>query len=129
MQDIFARIAHDMVDRVSGPMKFRLVLQPLMAMFFAFRDGMKDARDHKPAYFWSLFSDRAHTGERLREGWRSVGKIFILAVVLDCIYQIIEIHRVYPFEALIVAVILAIVPYVLLRGVVTRIARRLERHE
>lgn len=128
MHDVFARIAHDMVDRVTGPMKFRLVLQPLMAMFFATRDGLKDAREGKPAYFWSLLSDRVHTRERLREGWQSVGKVFILAVILDCIYQVIEIHRIYPFEALIVAVILAILPYILLRGVVTRIARRRESH-
>lgn len=29
------RIAENLIDRVSGPMKFRLLLQPLMAVIFA----------------------------------------------------------------------------------------------
>ena len=36
----------------------------------------------------------------LKEGWKSIGKVFILAIVLDVVYQLIE-HRwtVYPGEA------------------------------
>jgi len=30
MDDVLTRIGHDLIDRVSGPMKFRLVLQPLI---------------------------------------------------------------------------------------------------
>jgi hypothetical protein len=44
--------------------------------------------------------------------------------VLDVIYQIIVQRFVYPGEALITAFILAIVPYLILRGLVTRIARK-----
>ena len=41
--------------------------------------------------------------------------MFILAVVLDVVYQLIE-HRwtVYPGEAVLVAIILAIVPYLVI---------------
>jgi hypothetical protein len=60
----------------------------------------------------------------LKDGWKSVGKVFILAVVLDIVYQIIVRRFVYPGETIIVAFILAIVPYLILRGLVTRIARR-----
>ncbi len=49
--------------------------------------------------------------------------MIILAIVLDVIYQIIEIHFVYPGEAIIVAFVLAVLPYLILRGLVTRIAR------
>ena len=57
-----------------------------------------------------------------KNGWKSVGKVFILAIVLDVVYQLIE-HRwtVYPGEAVLVAIILAIVPYLLIRGPVNRI--------
>jgi len=46
----------------------------------------------------------------------------VLAVVLDAIYQIIVSRFVYPGEAIVVAFVLAIVPYVILR-LVTRLAR------
>jgi hypothetical protein len=39
------------------------------------------------------------------------------------VYQIIVFRRFYPVEAIVVAAILAIVPYLLIRGPVTRIAR------
>jgi MFS family permease len=109
-------------------MKFRLVLQPLMAAFFAVRSGLADARVGKPPYFWGLLSDRGQREDMLKNGWKSIGRVFILAIVLDVVYQIIVRRFVYPGETLIVAFILAIVPYLILRGLVTRLARRIEVH-
>lgn len=105
-------------------MKFRLVLQPLMAAIFAVRAGLKDAREGQPPFFWAIFTDPQHRREMLKDGWRSVGRIFILAVILDTVYQIIVLRWFYPVEALLVAIQLAIVPYLLIRGPVNRIARR-----
>ena len=124
MHDIWARIAEDLGDRVGGPMSFRLVLQPIMASYFAIRSGLEDAKAGKPPYFWSLLSDPAHRREMLGDGWKSVGKVFLLEIVLDAVYQIIVLHFVYLGEALIVAFVLAIVPYLILRGLVTRVAAR-----
>jgi hypothetical protein len=124
MDPIIARISHHMVERVTGPMKFRLLLQPVMAAFFAIRGGLQDAKEGKPPYFWGLFTDKGERKSMLENGWKSIGKVFILAIVLDVVYQLIE-HRwtVYPGEAVLVALILAIVPYLLIRGPVNRIAR------
>ena len=47
--------------------------------------------------------------------------MFSLAFLLDVVYQLIVFRWVYPFESLAVAIILAFLPYVLLRGVVNRI--------
>jgi hypothetical protein len=116
------RIAENLSDRVTGPMKFRLVLQPVMATIFAVVSGLNDAKVGNPPYFWALVTHPEHRRDMLRDGWKSVGKVFILAFVLDCIYQVIVQRFVYPGEALIVAFLLAIVPYLLLRGLVTRIA-------
>jgi hypothetical protein len=123
MEDLLSRISDNLVACVSGPMKFRLLLQPVMAVFYAVRSGLKDAKEGNPVYFWALFTDKAHRREMLKDGWKSVGQIFIFAIVMDAIYQLIVIRKFYPKEALIVAVILAIVPYLLIRGPVTRIAR------
>ena len=123
MEETWIRFVTDMGDRISGPMKFRLLLQPVMAVLFATRSGLKDARTGKPPYFWSLLTDPAHRREMIKDGWKSVGKVFVLALALDVVYQVVVLRFVYPGEAIIVALLLAIVPYLLVRGLVTRIAR------
>jgi len=122
--NVWDRVGTQLLARVTGPMKFRLVLQPCMAAFFAIRSGIADAKTGKSPYFWTMVSDPTERAELIKDGWKSVGKVFILAIVLDVIYQVIELHFVYVGEAIIVAFILAILPYLILRGIVTRIARR-----
>jgi len=121
---LWDRVGTQLLGRVTGPMKFRLVLQPCMAAFFAIRAGLADAKTGKSPYFMTMVSDPKVRTQLIKDGWTSVGKVFILAIVLDVIYQIIELHFVYVGEAIIVAFILAILPYLILRGIVTRIARR-----
>lgn len=123
MDHMWERVGTQLIARVSGPMKFRLVLQPCMAAFFAIRSGLADAKAGKSPYFWSIVYDPKQREDLIKDGWKSVGRVIILAVVLDVIYQIIEIHFVYIGEAIIVAFILALLPYLILRGLVTRIAR------
>lgn len=123
MQDILNRVFENMMDRVSGPMNLRIVLQPIMASVFAIISGMKDAREGKPPYFWSLFTNSAHRREMLQDGWKSVGKVFVIAMFLDVAYQIVVQRFVYPGEVVLVALLLAIVPYLVVRGLVTRLAK------
>jgi len=122
MEDIWMRIVEDLTGRVSGPMKFRLLLQPVMASIFAIRSGLNDARIGKPPYFWSLLTEPAHRADMVKDGWRSVGTVFVLALVLDVAYQITVLRFVYPVEALMVAFALAIAPYLILRGLVNRLS-------
>jgi hypothetical protein len=121
---MWTRVGSNLLARVSGPMKFRLVLQPTMAAFFAIRAGLRDAGAGDPPYLWSILSDFSHCWPMLKSGWKHVGRVFLLALAMDVVYQLIEQHFVYPGEAVIVALVLAIVPYLILRGLVTRIARR-----
>jgi hypothetical protein len=126
MDSILIRVGTQLIGRVSGPMKFRLVLQPCMAAFFAIRAGLADAKAGRPPWFWELVSNPPERAGMVKEAWKRIGKVFILAVVLDVVYQLIVLHFVYPGEALIVAFLLAIVPYVLLRGPAMRAARMIE---
>ena len=59
----------------------------------------------------------------MRQSWRDVGKVFIVAVILDSIYQIVVHSGVFTLELLITATVLALVPYMVFRDLVTRIAR------
>ena len=55
------------------------------------------------------------------------GKVFVVACVLDTIYQIWVLKSFYPGEMLVVAVACAIVPYCLVRGPILRGGRLLYR--
>ena len=124
MKDLLARVWENLGNRVGGPMTFRFILQPTMASLLALRAGIKDAREGRPAYFWTLLTDPPQRTLLLREGWTAVARIFVLAVIMDVIYQWIVERWVYPLELLIVAILLAVVPYVLIRGPVNRLVRR-----
>lgn len=122
MLEFLNPVVDAMTERVSGPMSLRLYIQPLMAVFFATKSGLKDAKAGNAPYFWSLFSDPEHRRVLIRDGWKSVGKVFILAMLLDVVYQVIVAKTVLPVEVVVVAIILAILPYLIMRGLVTRIA-------
>ena len=125
--DLPDRFWEELTARLHGPWAMRIYVQPLMAALLAFRDGAKDARSGNPPYFWSFFSESAHIGPRIRSGWKSVGKVVIVAVVLDLVYQAVVLKGFRPVETPLVATMLAIVPYVLLRGVFNRIVRSRHR--
>lgn len=128
MTDAFTQLWREIAERPDGPMAFRFYFQPLMALLFAVRDGLGDAHEGRPPYFWALFTDKPHRRELVRSGWSSVGKVFILAVVLDTVYQLIVFKGLRPIQGLLMATLLALVPYVLLRGPVNRLARGLRHH-
>jgi hypothetical protein len=127
MDDTLTRIWTDLIGRLSGPLTLRVYLQPIMGTIFAGRDGVADARSGRPPYLWSVFSHAEERSLLIREAWKAIGKIVILAIVLDLGYQVIVFRRIYPFEAIDVVILLAILPYCLLRGPITRIVRRWPR--
>ena len=124
MMDVWGRIWDDITSGRHAPVAFRFILQPAVAAFLAYRAGKEDARNGRPLYLWALVKDPAQRRALLREGWEHIGKVFIVALLMDGIYQFIAVRWFYPGEALMVALILAVVPYLVCRSVVNRILRR-----
>jgi hypothetical protein len=127
MDEMLARLFNDLAGRITGPMSFRLVLQPAMAIFLAIRAGLQDAREGRPAYFRTILTNPGDRRGLLREGWSAVAKVFLAAVLIDVVYQFLVLRFVYPGEALLVAFILAFLPYLLVRGFVNRLAQTRRR--
>jgi hypothetical protein len=119
----FLRLWRNLADRPSGQMSFRFVLQPAMASFFAIRHGLADARSGRSPYFWTILWDRRQRAARLREGLNATAKVILIALIIDAIYQALELGTFYPAEAPIVALLLAFVPYLLVRGMTVRAVR------
>jgi hypothetical protein len=74
-------------------------------------------------YLPAILHGAGGRGARLWEGIVSTARILILGVVMDIVYQLVFLDKFYPTEAAIIAVLLAFVPYALLRGPIGRIAR------
>jgi len=111
----------DFIQRLDGPLHFRFLLQPLVAIVLAARDGARDAREGRGAYGWSLLTDPAHRRYLLEDGWKGVCKVFIVAYALDVVYQLFVWHGLKPLQAVATATLLALLPYVLLRGPINRL--------
>jgi hypothetical protein len=128
MAELFARVWENLLGRLHGPLTFRLILQPLTAAVIATRAGIKDARSGHPAYGWAVLANPVARKELLRQGWKEIARVFLFAVAVDLVYEVIEFRRVYPGESLIVAAVLALLPYPLIRTAVNLVGRCFRRH-
>jgi hypothetical protein len=122
--EILQRVWQNLIGRSTGPINFRLLIQSAVAAFFAIRSGLENAKEGRPAFLWGVLLKPGKRNELLNQGWKDIGKLFVIALILDAIYQLIVHRGAYVGEMLITATILAIVPYILIRGPVNRIARR-----
>ena len=122
--EVLTRIWQNLLDRPGGPFVFRFVLQPIMATMAALRDGIQDARTGRAPFLRTMLTDPAQRRGRLDEALIATSRIILLGLAMDTVYQFIEFDTFHPAEAVIIALLLAFVPYLVLRGLVTRIARR-----
>ena len=123
MDDFVVRVWENLVGRVTGPMSFRLILQPAIAIVLAIRAGRRDTRAGKPPYFFSILTSPANRHGLLLEGWKEVAKVFVMATLIDVAYQVMVLRWLYPNEALFVAFLLAFLPYLAVRSLTDRFAR------
>jgi hypothetical protein len=75
VEELWQRFVENFIGRLDGPLHFRFIVQPLMALIVATLDGIKDAKLGKPAYGWAVFSSPEHRKELLKDGWKHFGKI------------------------------------------------------
>ena len=77
LQRISVACGATFLDRPGGPMTFRFILQPAMAIIAALRDGVQDARLGRRPYVWALIRgvrDPQGRSGRLWEGDRLDGE-------------------------------------------------------
>jgi hypothetical protein len=120
----FARLWQNLVDRPGGPMLFRFFLQPTMATIAGVLSGLKDARLGRVPFMQAVLTRPSERAGRLDEALVDTSRIMLLGLVMDTIYQYIEFDTFHPGEAVVITLLLAFLPYLLLRGLVARVARR-----
>jgi hypothetical protein len=117
------RFWSDLIERPDHLMRFRFVLQPIMAALAALHDGVEDARTGRSPYIWTLLNSPSERVGRLAEGVISTARVLLFALCMDTVYQLIVLKTFYPAEAAAVAIALGFIPYLLLRGPIRRFVR------
>lgn len=120
--EVQQRFWSDIFERAGGPMRFRFVLQPTMALLAALPDGIADARQGHSSFFWSARGDSTLQRGRLRQGLTSTARVVLLGISMDVIYQLRALEQFYPAEAVMMAILLAVIPYFFFRWIVERIS-------
>lgn len=121
MDEILGRVFSDLVARTTGPMWFRLILQPLVAIGFGVHAGLKNARTRSQQPHPHAL-DKAYRSTMLRQAVHDVSKVALIGFVLDLVFQWLALRAVYPFEAVLVVILIVVLPYQIVRTLVARVA-------
>jgi hypothetical protein len=124
--ELLSRGLQQLIGRADGPLHFRLVVMPAVVTLLGIRAGRRDGRTGRRAFLW--LTDTAERRALLRSATSDIGRVFIVAVVLDTVYQLYVLRAFYPLQLLIVAISCAVVPYVLSRALATRVTRGARPH-
>jgi hypothetical protein len=128
MSTFLDKILEGIVARVVGPMSFRFMLQPLVALLLGIRDGRMDAKAGTPAFIVDLVHNPENRKKNFASAAKSLMKPVIVGTVIDLIAQYLIFQHVRLIPAAIVGVLVMAIPYSLARGIsnriITSIARR-----
>jgi hypothetical protein len=113
----------DLPKRLTGPGRFRFILQPLVATLLGIRSGVADARAGRPPYLLGLATDRQHRRELARDGFATIVNLLLMGVLLDSVFQWMILGQSYPGAALVVGPVLITTPYAIARALANRVAR------
>ena len=120
---LFSRaFLEDIPKRLTGPGRFRFILQPSVATLVGIRSGLADARAGRPAYLCGILFDRTRRRQLMRSGFESVVNLLLMGVLLDSIFQWVILGASYPGPALVVGPVLIAGPYSIARALSNRLA-------
>jgi hypothetical protein len=123
-----AQFLEELPQRLTGPGRFRFVLQPLVAIFLGWRSGLSDARAGRPPFLYGLLSRGANRNALLHSGLAAIRDLVAVAIILDAVSQLLIYRQVHPGAAVILGPVLITVPYVVARALTNRVVR-FTRHD
>jgi hypothetical protein len=96
------RFLEDLPKRLTGPGRFRFILQPAVAMFLGIRAGISDARAGRAPYLLGVLLDSQRRRALLKEAFERLAVLIAVSILLDALSQFLILHAVFPGPALIV---------------------------
>jgi len=121
---LFSRaFLEDIPKRLTGPGRFRFVLQPLIATVLGIRSGLADARAGRPPYLYGVLFHRDLRRELVRSALESAANVLLMGILVDSVCQWFILGASYPGAALVVGPVLIMGPYTIARALSNRLAR------
>jgi hypothetical protein len=115
------RFLEDLPKRLTGPGRFRFILQPAVAIFLGIRAGISDAQARRAPYILGILFDSQGRQALLKGAFEQLSVLIAMSILLDALSQFLILHEVFPGAALIVGPVLIALPYSLTRAVTNRI--------
>jgi hypothetical protein len=112
----------DLPRRLTGPGRFRFLLQPAFAIAIGIGAGRADARAGRPPYLYALLTRAEGRRELLRDAFRSIAHLLLAGVLVDSVCQWLILGASYPGAALVVGPVLIALPYSVARALANRVA-------
>jgi hypothetical protein len=106
--------------RLTGPLHFRFVMQPLMAIALGVRDGRLDAKAGTSPFVVDVLFGAENRGAYVLSALRHLAMPVIIGTILDAISQYQLFGHVRPLAALFVGFGILGLPYALARGISNR---------
>ena len=125
---LFSRaFIEDVPKRLTGPGRFRFILQPLIATILGIRNGRTDARAGRPPYLYGVLFHRDLRRELMSSGLAMVANLLLMGILIDSVCQWLILGISYPGAALVVGPVLIVGPYSVARALTNRLTRRVNR--
>jgi hypothetical protein len=121
--EVIARGWENFTARPTGSLNLRFLIQPALAMFLGIRAGLNDARTGRRPYLWAAVTCHGRRWDLLKDALNGLRMPLLVAALLDAIYQTVTHQGIYMLELLFTVVLLALVPYSVVRGLANRFAR------
>lgn len=110
--------------RLTGPLRLRFIVQPLLAIFLGLRDGRIDARIGVEPFGVDFLFHTEHRRDLFLKAASSILLPIIIGTFLDSIAQHLIFQTIHPLQAVLVGSFVIAVPYLLSRGLSNRFLSR-----
>jgi hypothetical protein len=117
----------DIPKRLTGPGRFRFILQPLFAIILGVLNGLADARAGRPPYLCGIIFHQKLRRELMRDGFSTIVNLLLMGILLDAVLQRIILGVAHPGPALIIGPVLIVTPYTIARALSNRLARKAKK--
>jgi hypothetical protein len=117
----FEAFINEIAARITGPLGFRFIIQPLVAILLGVLDGIGDNKSGSPPYVVHFFTHPEKRWALLKSAGVSALKPIIVGIIIDAIAQYLIFNTIHPMEAVVVGTMIIAIPYVITRGLVNRV--------
>ena len=106
----------------NGPGRLRFFLQPVLAILLGVRDGVRDAKEGRPPYVWSVVTGTDRV-QQLKRGLKQIALPLGVGFILSLVFQYVIRRVVHVGIAVLFGAVFIAIPYMAARALSNRLYR------